>query len=834
MFKHILLFLFIFFIVFNGKLKSQDLQQGQSRGQMPDSSLKNMKIGKVFGTVKDSATERAVEFASVGLFRVKDSSVAGGSITDAKGRFTINELPPGRYQLKISFIGYRTFINSQIFISPKEYEVDIGIIKLSEAQKKLNEVTITAEKNDLITSIDRKTYNVDKNITNIGGSVTDVLQNIPSVNVDIDGKVSLRGSENVTVLIDGRPSALTGGDQQTALQQLPANTVEKIEVITNPSAKYDAEGMAGIINIVTKKDKMRGLNGQLTAGAGTNEKYNASVNLNNRTDKMNVYGNYSYRHDNRDMTGSSTQQNFIPDTNYYSTSSGSDQLSDFNQVKAGVDFYIDNYNTLGFAGTYNRRNESRNEKINYTFFDINQNPYNAFGRNNTSDEENETIDGAFDYRRTFYNSKRELTASGNFSSNNRFSTDEYKNVLVSSDELPYQQSTTDGENIASTFQTDYLHPFKNLTKLETGIKGSFRRNDNDQQAETFNDTVFVNDSRYSDHFIFTEQVYAAYGMYTGKLKGFEYAAGLRAENALTDGDSKTANETFSNTYFDLFPSGTIKYTVKTTNEFQAGYSRRVNRPQRQALNPFTDFSDSLNHRKGNPELEPEYIDSYELSYAKNLEKISITSTLYYRFTHNLISRYRTLDTLTGVATVTFRNFESSENLGFEFIVRNQLGKLGNILTSFNVYNNKINGENIDAELQSESFQWNARITANLKFTQTTTFQLTGMYTAPMTNPQGEVKGFNSVDAGVKQDFWKGKASVSVNVNDIFNTRKFQVHNEGDYYIMDAERRRESRVATLTFSYRFGTENNLLQRKKGSRNQQQQFQNENPGGGMDDF
>ncbi|MFI5220038.1 MAG: TonB-dependent receptor domain-containing protein [Bacteroidia bacterium] len=811
-------------LVFSNESKSQNFPQGQGRGQMPDSVLNQFKSGKVFGIIRDSATNQPVEFASVALFKIKDSSVAGGTIADAKGKFTIKDLSPGRYTLKISFIGYRTFINSQIFISPKQPDLDVGIITLAESQKKLKEVNITAEKSDLINSIDRKTYNVDKNIINTGGTVTDVLQNIPSVSVDIDGKVSLRGSENITVLIDGKPSSLTGSSKQAVLQQLPASTVEKIEVITNPSAKYDAEGMAGIINIITKKEKMKGLNGQVTAGAGTNDKYNASLNLNNRTDKTNVYANYTFRHENRKNTGESMQQNFIPDTFFYSTTSFSNQQNNNHSLRTGVDFFIDNYNTLGIGGSYNNRKESRPETINYTFFDKYQNVTNAFGRNNSSEDDNETMEGTFDYRRTFFNSKKELTASGNFSSNKRDNVSEYKNVLFSTDESPYQESYTNGKFITSTFQTDYVHPFKNA-KLETGIKGNFRRNDNDQQTQTFDGIIFVDDIRYTDHFIFTEQVYAAYGMFTGKYKSFDYAAGLRAENALTDGDSKTAQQTFSNDYFALFPSGTLKYTLKTTNEFQTSYSRRVNRPESRALNPFTDFSDSLNLRKGNPELKPEYIDSYELSYAKTLEKISVTSTTYYRYTSNLISRYRTLDTLTGVATVTFRNFSSSQNLGFEFILRNQLGKLGNILTSFNIFKNIIDADNVQADLQSEAVSWTARVTANLKFTKTTTFQLTGMYQAPNNNPQGTVSGFSGVDAGVKQDFWKGKASLSFNVNDIFKTRKFKIHNEGDYYILDSERRRESQVAMLTFSYRFGASESNNQRRRGNRNQPQ-LQNEN--------
>ena len=283
-------------------------------------SLRNAmpKIGKLSGKIIDSKTNKPVEYASVVAITPRDSSMVGGALTDTKGKFLIEELPMGRFRLKITILGYGIQYTEPMVITPQNVEVDAGVISIDPSTAKLKEVNVSAERPDLINSLERKVYNVDKNIVNTGGTVTEVLSNIPSVNVDMDGKVSLRGTENVTILIDGKPSGMLGGDRKAVLQQIPASAVDQIEVITNPSAKYDADGMGGIINIKTKKGKLQGMNGNVAAGVGTNDKYNFSLGLNNRSSKMNLYANYSFRHENRTNTGSGDQDNYFPGQDRYS------------------------------------------------------------------------------------------------------------------------------------------------------------------------------------------------------------------------------------------------------------------------------------------------------------------------------------------------------------------------------------------------------------------------------------------------------------------------------------------------------------------------------------
>ncbi len=824
-------FLFIALILLSFTSLAQ-VPQGKTNGQRPDSSkMANMpRTGKIFGIVQDGATKQPMEYVSVVVKSVRDSSLVGGAITNEKGKFTISDLPAfGRFRLEVTYIGYATIRTEAIKLSPQSPIADAGIINILLSGKSLEDINITAEKSELQNSIDKKVYNVDKNIINIGGTATDILQNIPSVNVDIDGNVALRGSNNVTVYIDGKPSGMTGGDRQAVLQQIPASAIDKIEVITNPSAKYDAEGMAGIINIVTKKGKLQGLNGNASAGLGTNNKYNASIGINSRTEFINIYGNYSFRSEDRDFNAHGFQTNMLPNRSYtIETDNSGEQHNTFHTGKAGADINIDNYNTLGLAATYSVRKEDHPEQIE-SIID-NTDPHIL--RDNSSYETNNTLDGILDCKKTFKDSKRELTASGSYSNSKRDETKNYKSNINDYGENPYQRNISDVAYTAATLQSDYVHPFSN-SKLETGIKGSFRINDNDVQALIYDgqNKIYINDIRYSDHFIYDENIFAAYGLYTGKIKSFDYSAGLRAEQTLTSGDSKSTGQTINNDYFALFPSASVKYNWKGSNETQLSYSRRTNRPQIQSVNPFVDYSDSLNLRKGNPYLLPEYTHSLELSYVKTLEKLSISATVYYRHTDDVISRYRSVDTLTGVSTMQMVNLNTSDNIGLETILRYQLGKSGSIMWSTNFFQNTLNGSNVSAELQGTNNNWNTRLTANYRFTKDLSGQLSGMYGAPMKEPTRTLKGMmNSVDVGIKYDLMKGKASISLNVTDIFDTRKFQIHTDQDNFIYDGFRKRETRIATLTFAYRFGKQESTNQRKKGQKNPVQEGGGENNSGG----
>ena len=817
--------LIIFSFVAATSLYAQD--NGPSHRQRNDSLMKAMpKIGKVSGKIIDSKSKKPVEYASVAVIANRDSSIAGGALTDTKGNFLVEELPMGKFKLRITILGYGTLFTDPFLVIPSNPESDAGVISIDPTAASLKQVDISAERPDLINSLDKKVYNVDKNIVNTGGTVTEVLSNIPSVSVDMDGKVSLRGTENVTILIDGKPSGILGGDRKAVLQQIPASAVDQIEVITNPSAKYDADGMGGIINIKTKKGKLKGLNGNVTGGIGTNNKYNFSLGLNNRTSKMNMYANYSMRSEKRSNSGYGDQDNFFPGQNPYSYSydTHSNNTSLFHTGKLGVDFYLNKNNTLGINGSLTRRSGSAPSQSFYSFIDNQGNEFNNFRTQSTDEDKNLSADAGLDYKKTWTGSKRELTANLSYSQNERNENGSLSNSIYGIEDKAYQLNEDLNKFHTLISQIDFIQPVKENGKFEAGVKNTNRQMDNDQVISSLDSTglnYFENPLK-TDHFIYNEQVLAAYSMYTGKWKSFEYNAGLRAEQTLSDGESRSQSIHFNNNYFALFPSAFVKYALTNSQDLQLSYSRRVNRPETRSLNPFIDYSDSLFLRKGNPELKPEYIHSMELAYSTTLKNLSLTATLYYRHTDDLISRFRTVDGNTGISTMTFINYSSSENKGGEIVLRYQFEKAGNVMASFNVYRNSINGKNIESDLQSASTQWSGRLNVNLRFGKTTGGQITGNYMSPSTSPVSRFKGMSGIDAGIRQDLWKGKGSLSLNITDIFNTRKMDITTFNDFYTSHMYRTRESRVASITLTYRFGNQDaSLFQRKKNQRNQMPQ-------------
>ncbi len=798
----------------------------QSPGNRPFSrdsaGVRNLpKIGKVYGSVKEEGSGQSIPYAAVAVLSLRDSSVVGGSQTNEKGNFLIDELPPGRFILKVSFIGFTTGFSETFSINMQAADVDAGLIKLKTQAQRLKDVDVVADKSDFINSIDRKVYNVEKNIVNTGGTVTEVLQNIPSVTVDIDGNVGLRGSQNVTILIDGKPSGMLGGDRKAVLQQIPASAIESIEVITNPSARYDADGMAGIINIKTKKDKMKGMNANVAAGVGTNDKYNFTIGGNNRSPRMNLYANYTFRHETRTNTAYTNQQAFLPNAlpySYHSEISGKNK-NDVNTGRLGADFYLNKYDTWGVNGSVTSRKEAKPEHIDYLFMYADQSLFNSYNTFNFSDELNFNYDLNTDYKRTWKDSKREWNSTAGYSVNTKDEFTYLDNSLYNTFSNHYQLSDNHSIYRNVTVQSDFIQPAKTIGKFEAGVKSTNRNNNSDQQFFRGNSLVegYSYQPLRSDQLKYNEQIAAAYLMYSGKWKKFDYNGGLRTEQTFLSIESAQNSQKIERSYLSFFPSAFLKYTVKG-NELQISYSRRVNRPDSRSLNPFTDYSDSLNLRRGNPYLNPEFVNSTEFSFARTIHSVSITTSLYYRYTNDLISRFRSVDSLTGIATLSSVNFSSSENYGLEAIVRYSFNKAGSVMLSFNVYQNKINGSNIQADLQTDATQWMTRFNTSFKLTPKLSFQLNGNYMAPMKTVNGRIKGMSGVDAGLKQDLWEGRGSLSLNVSDIFLMRKFQFTNSGEYFSSIGQRQRESRIAMFSFSYRFGKADQSLFRKKGQRGQ----------------
>ncbi|MFA9214389.1 MAG: TonB-dependent receptor domain-containing protein [Candidatus Methylacidiphilales bacterium] len=771
----------------------------------------------ILATFIDLKTNKPVEYATVSLVRVSDSAIVNGTTTTKKGEIKLENIAFGAYKLKASFIGYKTLIGNVFVVTPKELVVDLGIFKMEASAKNLKTVEVTGERSDFTNQLDKKTYNVGKNITNIGGSATDILQNIPSVNVDIDGKISLRGSENVTILIDGKPSTLTGANRQAILQQLPANAISEVEIITNPSAKYDADGMAGIINIKTKKDKLKGFNANTQATVGTNDKYSFNIGLNNRTSKYNLFGNYSFRHERRDNFGNGEQFNrFVGNSFSFKNSSNGYNLNDFHTGRVGMDYYINNYNTVSFSTGISSNVSGKPDFINFDYFDSVGTQFANFKRNNYSTDDNLTIDATVDYKRTARKNKSELTASASINSNARNANENFESILAGGTEMNLQRNKNTATFTNFIAQIDYVLPLKN-GKIETGAKTTTRIIDNNQQGFRYNfgNNEFWEDSLISNHFVYNEMVNAAYVTFASRFKKFDYQVGVRTEIANIEGNSKTTNTIFTNDYYNFFPSGFIKYGLAKNQDLQLGYSRRINRPGFESLNPFVDYSDSVNLRQGNPKIQPEYIHSVELNYQTQIKKLNFSATLYYRYTDNMIARFRNLDSKTGQFITSFYNFNSAENTGFEFIFRYSFVKLGNLMLSGNWYRNVVNGGNVQSDLQSEITTWNTRLTYNLPLPKAFYFQANGMYMAPMRFAQNTISGMNGLDIGLRKDFMAGKLQCGLNLSDVFDIRQFNIRQDGDNFTYQGMRKRETRILTFSLTYRFGSNENPFTKKKPS-------------------
>ena len=772
-------------------------------------------MGSVTGKVVDSKSNAPLPYTNVLLLKAKDSTLVSGIACGDDGSFRIENVMPGAYVLKIKFIGYRDSRSDKFVVNPANPNKNFGVIKLNSSSNEINEVTVRAQKDEFINTIDKKVYNVANSITATGGSASDVLKNIPSVTVDIDGKVSLRGSSNVTIMIDGKPAGMLSGDPATALQLVPSSMLESVEVVTNPSAKYDAEGMAGIINLKTKKGKSQGMNGVASVGASTLGGCNANINLNNKVGKWNFYGNYGLRGDKRSTTGVTDQYNSESATREYNSltnSSGKFQNTS-NMLKLGTEWAMDSVNTLGLSIGGNLRDFSRPEDINYQFFNgsYDPRPDSTYYKNNQSSELGKGIEGNLDYKRLFPGLKSELNFLSNYSVNTRSGDHTYTKSGAA-----FQKGESDNKSTNAVVQADYSQPTSN-GKFETGLKYTLRDNDNDQRDSVVTNTgSYVTDRSSTNHYRYKEQIYAAYLSYTAKMGNIGLAAGLRAEGTHNVGESLSANAGFTKDTISFFPNLSLKYIIGSS-DIQASYSRRVNRPDMRMLNPFVDNSDNTNIRKGNPNLNPEYTNSFDVSWHLTTTNASILASVFYR---------KTVDKMSPIHVgnlFTFENFNSAENIGLDLTYTYRFGMLGNIMVSGSAFQNKTNAENVESLQESKSFNWNARMNAMLMLSRTTSLQVMGMFMGPMTMPNGTMRGMSGLDLGIKQDLWKGKASLLLNVSDVFNTRKMHIETNGTTYRSVMDRQFKSQAATLTFTYRFGK---TSENKGKKRDMQQNMQQDN--------
>ena len=768
--------------------------------------------GKIMGTVKDQSTKKPVEYATVSLFKGKE--MATGTITDKNGEFLLENLGPGKYSVRISFIGYGSTRKDSVILSPpSDMQINLGTLFIKPSDKNLDVVEIQGEKALMTLDIDKKVYDVEKNLTNTGGSASDVLSNIPSVNVDIEGNISLRGSEGVIILIDGKPSGISGPSRKAVLDGLPASAIESVEIITNPSAKYDADGMAGIINIKLKKDRRQGINGSLALSAGTRDKYNAAATFNYRDKKINFFTNYSYRYNNSYNWGTALNA-FLPgDTTFYINQGTQGLRTGGNHfARMGADFYPNLKNTISISGSLGYNYSTNLTTHAYRYENTDRMAMFVNERNATEVRSGLNYDLSGSWKYTFVKKGRELSAelsySGSEGPENSFYENKLKDTLGSwlTNQHVLQQTYRFNAYGVTTAQMDFTEPIlKNLT-LETGIKGTIRHNDNDFSFESFDYSTgqYRNDPNITNRFVYHEQVYAGYFSLAHSIKSkWGYKLGLRAEQTFINTDLVTTQEKNAGNYLGLFPSAHVSYKPKAGWEMRLGYSRRINRPWFNSLNPFTDFTDPVNLQVGNPSLNPEYINSGEFNVSYTKGKHFVSGAVFYRYTEDVMSRFRTADPVSGTSIVRFENVGFAQSAGFELITRNELFKWWNITSSINLFYYKISADNTFGDLTNNNIGGFGRLISNWKFLKGTEAQMTIGYWAPSAAPQGVAKAVWGVDLGIKRDFWKNRVSLNLAVTDIFDTRRFAIDARGLGFETSVYRKRETRIATLTVTFKLG-------------------------------
>jgi outer membrane receptor protein involved in Fe transport len=776
---------------------------GKSQEEMP-------KDAKVSGVIIDGATGQPGEYAVIAIHKMRDSSLVSGSTSNEKGAFTVEELPYGKFYAEITFVGYTTRTVSNILLTPKQKIVNLGTIKIEPESTNLNEVVVTGNKPMIEYKLDKKVVDVSQNVVAAGGTLVDALQNIPSIQTDVEGNVTLRGSSNFTVLIDGKPSPLAGSE---ALQQIPASLVQNVEIITNPSAKYEAEGSAGIINVVMKKQKIRGMNSILNVTAGTGDKYSANLNLSYKISKF----NFTVGGDFTDMKYKLTSYMHNVDTlndNILKNQSinGDGELHRQGKgLKAGIDFDINNRSSLSLSG--NLGNRTFNRSFNSTYFDSYLNTLNSLSNDvyylndNSSKMVRKYYNVNLDYQLKLNDKGQELSSSVYYSSGpdneiNYLTQDTTDNSWTSLNKgLLNQRTTQDGNEKDLRTKIDYALPIGEKGRLEAGYQGRYKSTKGDYTLENYNGVDWVkNDARY-DKIDFTDQTQAAYTTFSNSMILFDYQLGVREEYEKRDLDQLIMNKQYKVERWDFFPSVHLSRELPWGLQVQASYSRRINRPRDWNLDPLIMYVDPQTIRMGNPGLLPEFANSFEFNLEKRLNEASfISAEGFLRQTKHLIQQISTFDADSVIKTLTFANIDHDRSVGVEFMLNLIPAKWFIFNASSSIYNYHMYGTPI-ASVSSSTNTWNLRVNPTFRIPTGTSVQLLYIYTAPTITAQGTRSGYYSTSVGLRQSFMKQKGSITLQIqNPIGHTRYSSTTNSRGLY-SDGWFQRESKVFMLTLSFK---------------------------------
>lgn len=758
--------------------------------------------GKIKGVIIDSETNQPMEYANVVIYK-SDSTLVTGGISNKDGQFEIKGLNVGNYYVIANFIGYNKITVNNIKITTSNQTSDLGKIILTIISQKIDEVSVIADKQRVEYKIDKKVVNVNQDINAAGGTAVDVLENTPSVEVDIEGNVALRGSSNFIVLIDGKPSVLSGSD---ALRQIPAATIQNIEIITNPSAKYDPDGSGGIINVVMKKNVLAGFTGVVNTTAGTGDKYRSDLTINYRTNKTNLFFGTDWSDDTNWGKMYSERETILGDTTQFIISNGTRDMSRGGlNFKTGADFYLTKKTTLSVSTTIGKYNFDMGGISYLNKYTSNSNSI-YYTNSSSSNREGNSVSTNVSLQTKFNESgthKLDILAyysnrGGNeFETQNEFLTNE--NYITNSIINQIKTTSTDNDN-NFRFKLDYVKPIGNA-KIETGLQSILEHETEDYNFKNYNTTTntWENNSLYSSNMDFKNNVYAGYFTYSSQLGQLQYMAGLRSEFTDRYIFNLKSDKPFELQRFDLFPSAHISYNINESTQLMTSYSKRIKRPDGRDLDPFVSYIDQYTIRVGNPDLKPEYTNSYELQVMKRFGQSFISFDGFYRTTNNLMTRTQDLHD-DGIIYMTTKNINNDYSLGTEVMGNVNITKWLNLNTSLSLYNYQIKGEMNGESVDRESTNYSIRGNATLKLSSNSRVQWMSMFRGPSVSAQGETSSMFFSNLSYKQDFLKKKLTATVSVRDIFGSMKMTSKTYSNNYTFTSKMSREPRVFQITLSY----------------------------------
>jgi outer membrane receptor protein involved in Fe transport len=779
---------------------------------LPNFALFAQNKGNISGSVKDDVSGSPLE-ADIRLF-TNDTVFVKGAKCDTLGAFKIENLDYGTYRLEVSNMEYSAISLKGIVLSASNPSKQFDTLKLKKQNVTTDEILVE-EKKDLMTmSGDKKVFDVAQSMVTKGGSALDVLKKVPMVDVDINDNVSLRGSQNVKILVDDKPSKFA------SLKQIPSDAIEKVEVITNPSAKYESEGVTGIINLVMKKNDNFGFTGNLSLGGGHKDRYWGGLELSLKKSRFLLTGSMWLGKVTGFAFTNDINVNYTNPVSFYRSSGSGLNGNKYLFTQEGIEYELGKGNTIGLDGNYG-----------YGHWDnLNKSSSKNYDASNVLTSANDRVNdfqGIWEsyYLSLYYNNKlddkgRELSGDLSYSGNRnkynnnltRHDYDGNNNLITANPYLQFDETNNRMFNLNA--QADYVHPFNTDTKLEAGYKGTFRKNDNDFQSDSldYSSNMHADILSTTNHFKLTDNINAGYVVFSSALAGFNYKLGLRVEHTDSRGELLTGGQNFTKNYTDFFPSVSVSRKFANIHQVQASYSRRITRPNIWRLNPFINRNDPKFIYMGNPDLNPEFTDSYELSYSLFSPAISVTPMFFFRKTHDVISNYTYVVSGDTILT-TYKNASGSKSYGMDLVLSSRALAWLNLNGTLSMYNTKFDSDPINDNASEEGFSWKATLRASFTFGKLFNFEVYYNYEGKKINAQGFNVPTNNLDLAISRSFLKDKATLSLRASDVFKTVQWGQDINSNLYNGTYRNKYDSRTVMLSLSYRFGNTDEYYQKKK---------------------